>query len=129
MNKNLLSNTPKSPMAKARRLFELQQIMKEIKPEIDALKEDLLKVTQDLDVITLKTGDYTISRAKRVTPHVEDFEALKKALDERNVPYQVIQAFSKNMLPVFQTFIEHNEELDGLSGTETEYISIRIAKK
>lgn len=128
MNKNLLSQTPKSPMAKAARLIELQNIMKSIKPEIDAIKADLLKVTQELDVYTLKTGSYTISRAKKVTPEVVNFETLKKSLDEKNIPYQTVKAFSVNMRHVFQKLIEDKVEIEGLDGLETEYIMVRINK-
>lgn len=113
-------------MLKAQRLMELQAIIKEIKPEIDALKSDLLKVTQDLGVLTLKTEKYTISRAKRITPQVVDQKALKKALDEQEIPYQMVEAFAPFMTTVFREAIEQGKELDGLEALETEYITVRI---
>lgn len=116
-------------MAKAARLVELQAVMKEIKPEIDSLKADLLKITQELDVLTLKTGNYTISRARRITPRVTDFKTLKEQLEDAHIPYQTVEAFSKNMEPVFKKMIEDKTVIEGLEGTETEYISIRLAKK
>ena len=131
MNKLILTKQPRSnnAMAKAKRLFELKVQYKEMKAEIDELHADLLQVMQNNDTLTLKTGSYTLSRGKRVTPKVEDFEALKAELDKRDIPYQTIEAFSRNMIPVFQEFIEHNEDLPGLVGTETEYVSIRISDK
>ena len=131
MNKQILTKQvrPTTAMAKAKRLFELKALIKEIKPEIDQLNAELLEVMQNNDTYTLKTGTYTLSRGKRITPQIEDFEALKKALDARQIPYQTVEAFSVNMKPVFQTLIENKDELEGLTGLETEYISIRLAKK
>ncbi len=128
MNKNLLSDTPKSPMQKAEKLIELQAILKEIKPQIDELKADLLKVTQQLDVYTLKTGSYTISRAKRVTPHIVDFETLKSSLEKENIPFDTVveESFAPFMIETFKKAIEEGRKLDGLEGVETEYISVRV---
>lgn len=129
MNKQLLTNTPKSPMAKAARLFELQTLLKEIKPEIDALKLDLLNVMQSLDVQTLKTGTYTLSKAKRITPRIEDFETLKKSLTEQQIPFETVETFAPFMTDVFKRAVEEGRKLDGLDALETEYVSIRVAKK
>lgn len=129
MNKNILSATPKSPMAKARRLIELQNIVKKIKPEIDSLKADLLKVTQDLGVLTLKTDEYTISRAKRITPEVVDFEAVEKSLKEQHIPYGTKVVFADYMSVTFKKLIEDKREIDGLEAKETEYITVRIREE
>ena len=129
MNKNLLSQTPKSPMAKMQKLMELQAIVKELKPQIDELKADLLKVTQDLDVYTLKTGDYTLSRAKRITPQVVDFKLLKETLDKEDIPYETEEVFTAQTNVMFKQAIADKRELAGLEALETEYISIRLSDK
>ena len=129
MNKNLLSNTPKSPMQKMAKLIELQTIVKDLKPQIDELKADLLKVTQDLNVYTLKTGEYTLSRAKKITPQVVDFQTLKKSLEEADIPYMTEEVFSEQMNVVFKQAIEEKKDLAGLEAKETEYITVRITKK
>lgn len=126
MNKNLLSSTPKSPMQKVEKLMEYQAIVKDLKPKIDELKADLLKITQDLDVYTLKTGRYTISRAKKVTPKVIDFKQLKESLDKAEIPYITEEVFAEQMKLVFKQAIEEKRELEGLESLITEYISIRI---
>lgn len=129
MNKNILSATPKSPMAKAKRLMELQALVKSVKPEIDELKADLLKVTQDLGVLTLRTELYTISRAKRITPEVVDFKAVEQALKDQNIPYGTKVVFADYMTLTFKKLIEDKREIDGLEAKETEYISVRIREK
>ena len=126
MNKNLLSNTLKSPMQKVEKLIEYQAIVKDLKPKIDELKADLLKVTQDLDVYTLKTGRYTISRAKKITPKVINFKQLKESLDKAEIPYITEEVFAEQMKLVFKQAIEEKRELEGLEALVTEYISIRI---
>ena len=129
MNKNILSATPKSPMAKAKRLMELQALVKSVKPEIDELKADLLKVTQDLGVLTLKTELYTISRAKRITPEVVDFKTVEQELKDKNIPYGTKVVFADYMTATFKKLIEDGKEIDGLEAKETEYISVRIREK
>ena len=108
--------------------MKLQAIMKEIKPEIDELKADLLKITQDLDVLSLKTGEYTISRAKRITPKIEDYEMLKKSLTEAGLEVYTQEVFAPQMDVVFKQAIEEGRELKGLDSLVTEYITIRLAK-
>lgn len=115
-----------TPMVKARRLVELQAQVKALKPEIEALKADLLQVTQALDVYTLKTGSYTISRAKRITPEVVSFKILKQSLTENNIPFETEETFTPQMSVLFKKLIEDGREIDGLEGKETEYISVRV---
>ena len=61
------------PVEKVDRLLELQKIVSDAKPEIEKLKQELLTVTQDLDVYTLRTGDFTITRANRVNSYHRGF--------------------------------------------------------
>lgn len=133
MNKNLLSSTPKSPMAKVGRLMELEAQKKVIAKEIEILKADLLKVTQDLDVYTLKTGSYTISRVKRLTPKVESFAKLKEYLDAKDIPYMTEETFRETMKPTFKVMAEKAIEekllIPGMDIAETEFIMIRLADK
>lgn len=126
---DILTVAPQSPMEKAKRLMELQSIVKRLKPEIDALKADLLKATQDLGVLTLKTELYTISRAKRITPEVVSFKVLKQSLTENNIPFETHEDFTPQMSVLFKKLIEDGREIDGLEGKETEYITVRIREK
>ena len=124
--KDMLLLTPKSPMEKAKRLVELQAIVYKLKPEIESLKADLLKVTKDLNVLTLKTEQYTITRAKKETISVENFNILEKALKENHIPYGTKIVFADYMGLVFKKLVKDKKILPGLEIKETEYISIRL---
>ena len=126
---DLLSQKPTSPMEKAAKLVELEVILKEIKQQIDEYKAELLQVTKELDVMTLKTGSYTISRAKRISPKVIDFDALKSSLEKADIPYVTQEVFGDQMKLVFKQLAEEKREMAGLEVQETEYLSIRVAKK
>lgn len=126
---DLLTAQKDSPMEKVRKLVELQALLKVIKPQIEMLKEELLAVTQEMDVYTLKTGQYTISRAKRITPQVVNFQQLKESLKQADIPYMTEEVFTEQMTLVFKQAIEAGKELEGLEGKETEYITIRLPKE
>jgi len=113
------------PIEKIKRLVELDKQYDTIKAERDQLRSDLLKVTQELDVLTLKTGEYTISRGKRLTPQVTSFETLKNSLTKANIPWDVIEVFAPHTINSFREVAKQGIELDGLEVKETQYISIR----
>lgn len=129
MNKDILKIEPQSPMEKAQTLMELEALNREIYKKIKQLKDELLKATQELDVLSLKTGSYTISRVKRITPRVEDFEKLKISLEKAGVPYETKEVFADQMNIVFREAIKEGKEFKGLDKQETEYVMIRINKK
>lgn len=130
---NQIIKTIESPIIKASRLMELEKQKKEIAQEIDILKADLLKTTQELDVLSLKTGSYTISRVKRLTPKIINIPLLKKELDKRNIPYIMEETFAEQMKPVFKQLaeqvVESKETIKGFETMETEYIMIRVSDK
>lgn len=126
---DLLVKDANSPMEKAQKVVELTNVIKEAKVIVEEYKADLLKVTQEMDVLTLKTESYTITRAKRITPKVVDFKTLKTSLDKEEIPYEVEEAFTPQMKVVFKNIVKEGRELDGLEALETEYIMIRTPEK
>ena len=121
-----------SPMVSASRLAilsikakRLRDELKVITDEMQPLKDGLLRVTQELDVLTLKTGEYTITRAIRTSPIVEDFETLKESLEQNEVPFDTVETFSPQMSVVFKEALKSGREYDGLGKKETQYISVR----
>ena len=122
----IVANVPQLPIAKIKRLVELDKQYDAIKKERDLLREQLLVATQQLDVLTLKTGEYTISRAKRLTPRVTGYETLKKSLDTANIPYETYETFTPQMTVLFKQIIKEGKKLDGLEISTVEYISIRV---
>lgn len=123
--------TPKIPMQKAKRLVELQQKEYEIKKEILKLKEELLIITRSLDVLSLKTGTYTISRVVKKLIRVTDFEQLKSSLEKADIPYLTKEVFADQMDLVFKQLIDTKPTRlpKGLSFLKSEYIMIRLADK
>lgn len=135
-NDILVNKSNQSPMAKAGRLVELGNKAKILRAELDKiteemqpLKADLLEVTQNLGVLTLKTEKYTISRAIRITPQVEDFKTLKTSLEKANVPVMTVEAFAPQMDEVFKEALKEGKEFDGLGKRETQYITVRVNTK
>ena len=123
--KTLTKSNPELPIKKIQRLAEIETQWQAIKKERDQLREELLVLTQKLDVYTLKTGKYTLFRAKRVTPHVTDFNVLEASLKAQDIPYEVETVFSPRTFLAFQKAIKQKIELDGLEAQETEYIVIK----
>lgn len=123
--KTLTKSNPELPIKKIQRLAEIETQWQAIKKERDQLREELLVLTQKLDVYTLKTGKYTLFRAKRVTPHVTDFNVLEASLKAQGIPYEVETVFSPRTFLAFQKAIKQKIELDGLEAQETEYIVIK----
>lgn len=124
-----------APITKAKRFVELSQEakilrdkLKVVNDELSIYRDDLLKSTQELGVYTLKTEDYTISRVRRITPIIEDFDVLKNTLEKENIPYETELVF-KNMDALFKDVIKQERELKGLGSRETQYIMVRVNKK
>ncbi len=114
-------------MAKAAKLMELQSLQKQIKEQVDTLRAELLEITREQGVVSLKTEQYTISRVSKLTPHVENFALLKSSLDMANIPYDTVEVFDDTMGLVFRQLAKEGREMPGLAVSESEYIMIRIA--
>lgn len=106
-------------------LMRLESLEKKIKTTIDERKSQLLARMQELGVKQLKTDNYTLSLARRVTPKVIDFETVKQSLEDKNIPYTVKEVFGDEMKDVFKQV----QDLDGLEVKETEYLLIRPVKE
>jgi len=129
LNLDILKTEANSPMEKAEQVIQLEAIKRGIDKKLKEYKAELLAATQEMDVLTLKTGKYTISRARRITPKVVDFETLKETLENQNIPYDTKEVFADHMRSVFAEAVKQGRELEGLESQTTEYISIRINKK
>lgn len=110
---------------KAERLLKLTELKKQVETAYNALRDELLGSMQELDVLTLKTGTYTLTRACRITPKVDDYKKLKQTLEKENIPYTTKEVFGDEMNEVFKQAAKDGMELEGLSVTKTEYVSIR----
>ncbi len=124
---DLLTLEPKSPMEKAAQLVQLETLKRQITERIDQYRADLLAITKELDVFSLKTGSYTISRVVKKLPRVEDFELLKASLEAADIPYNTKEVFADFMTVIFSRVVKEGRHLDGLGILESEYIMVRIA--
>ena len=120
-----LQTTPKLPIEKIKRFAEVCVQRKAINDEYDVLREDLLKLTQALDVYNLKTGSYTLYRSRRVTPQVVDFDTLEATLKAENIPYKTKTVFDEYTFGMFQEAIKQGRKLAGLGEKITEFITLR----
>lgn len=109
-------------------LVEMEAKQRELKAQIDEYKSELLFYMQRNKAMQLKTEDYTITRAQRITPQIVSFTRLKKSLDKAKIPYETVEAFAPFMSETFKQVIKEGKELDGLEAKETQYVSVRITK-
>jgi len=125
MNKDITKQVETfSPIEMAGEVVALQKQEKELKERLKNFRMRLLNLTKTLDVITLKTGDYTISRAKRKYVKVNSKKLLEKELKAREVPL-VYCLDMDYMKPAVKQLAD---ELDSVDVGATEYISIRVNK-
>lgn len=126
IQKPIIATTATTTIEKAKNLIQLEKIYKDVKERIDAYRAELLEETKKMDVLSLKTGSYTISRVKKLYPKVTDVQALKKALDKEKIPYEMQEVFADYMKNTFKQLAEEQKQLDGLNIDEIEYIMVRI---
>lgn len=127
--KTNITESKKSPLIrKVTTLVDVESQLRILKTQADGIKAELLAVMQKDDVLTLKTGAYTISRANRVTPQVISFTKLKKSLDKADIPYETVEAFAPFMSETFKQIVKSGKELDGLEAKTTEFVQVRITK-
>lgn len=113
-----------SPVVMSDQLLKLETLKKETERRIKALKSDLLNQMRQNDVLTLKTGKYTISRSNRATPVIHDHQLVKQELEAAGHQVLTKEVIDMNyMKPLVMKFVPDGSEI-----RETEYISIRITK-
>lgn len=127
--KTNITESNKSPIfRKVSTLVEIEAQQRVLKARADEIKAELLTIMQMNKALQLKTEGYCVTRAKRITPQIEDFNKLRKSLDKADIPYDVVEAFAPHMSETFKQIVKSGKELDGLAVKETEYVAVRIAK-
>lgn len=114
---------------KAQQIIKLEAAKDKIDSALSQLRADLLEVTKQQKVMTLKTEDYTITRATRETLKVADHKAAAAELDKMNVPVMTETVLSDSTKKVLKELIKQGKEFDSASVQSTEYISIRVNKE
>lgn len=117
-----------APADIAQNIVKLETLSKQIKARLDEYKDRLMEEMKEKQVLSLKLETMTVSRAKRKTVKVTDDALLEEAL--AGLGHQVITKKIVDMdymKPVVTSILEAGE-LNGASMTETEYITVRLAK-
>lgn len=114
---------------KAEQIIKLEATKDKIDSALSQLRADLLEVTKQQKVMTLKTEDYTITRATRETLKVADHKAAAAELDKMNVPVMTETVLSDSTKKVLKELIKQGKVFDSASVQSTEYISIRVNKE
>jgi len=117
------------PTSKIQKLATLEISYKKIKEEREQLRAELLETMQELDVESLKTGSYTLYRAKRITPQVTNMDFLEAQLELKNIPYETMRVFTPQTFVAFRLLAKEKRVLDGLEFTETEYVVVKPKEK
>jgi len=115
-----------SSYEKAKQIIKLEAAKDKIDQALSELRADLLTVTKEQGVLTLKTEDYTITRATRDTLKVSDHKAAAMELDSMNIPVATEIVLSDSTKKVLKELIKQGKEFDNATVQSTEYVSIRI---
>jgi len=130
-----------NPTEKTEYLAKLTELRKRINAEYSLLTAELLQATKDLGIRSLKTDNYTLSRAKKINFKVVDLEQAKADLASRSMPVNTVKVeqFDDNTLNMLKEYYkakENNKEeciddpsdIKGVEKSFTEYITVRINK-
>jgi hypothetical protein len=116
-----------APIKAAEKIVELERAKDKIESSLAVLRSRLLEVTKENDVLTLKTGQYTIMRKQLRRIKVLNDDEAGKFLESKGVPVETrVVLDMRYMKPVIQNY---QGEIPGIEKTLTEYVSVRLAKE
>lgn len=124
----IITQQTKTPAEMAARLVKLKEAKKMIDDELKEINEKLLEEMQRFDVLTLKTGQFTVSRAKRVTPKVMILEDVQGYFTDKGLPFTTKAVPDDVTMNTIKEMVKAGEMPDGVEAQETEYVSVRVAK-
>lgn len=116
--------TDLTPSEAVQDIVKLEAAKREIDQRLKSLRDMLLEECQNNNVLTLKTDNFTIVRAKRKTLKVTNEQELQEQL-KRLGHELVLKLDMAYMKPVVKANLD---KLDGVEENETEYIQIRLPK-
>ena len=130
-----------NPTEKTEYFAKLTALKKRINAEYAILADELLQATKDLGIRSLKTDNYTLSRAKKISFKVIDLESAKADLASRSMPVKTVSVEqfddpTMNMLKEYYKAKENSKEvceedpsdIKGIEKSHSEYITVRINK-
>lgn len=130
-----------NPSEKTEYLAKLTELRKRINAEYKILTDELLQATKDLGIRSLKTDNYTLSRAKKINIKVLDVAKAKADLESRSMPVktEMIETFDDNTLNMLKEYYKAKEQgnetceasesdISGVEKSFSEYITVKINK-
>jgi len=121
-----VANDSLTPSQEIEEIIHLEQVKKGIEKKLEIYRKNLLEVMRRDDVLTLKTGKFTITRATRTTIKITDDKLVKEQLE--NMGHQVMTKEVIDMKYMKPVITDNVDQLDGVSKSETEYTSIKLTK-
>ena len=114
-----------NPIEICTQVVKLEQAKRQLDERLKQLKNGLLEKMTQTDVLTLKTGNYTISRSLRTTPTILNHQQVKEEL-----AIQGHQVITKEVIDMdYMKPLVMSLKPKGVEFKETSYVSIRINKK
>lgn len=120
-----------TPVEMGKQIVKMEQLKRELDYKLKTMKDNLLHIMQDTDVLSIKTGSYTLSRKTYRRVKVVDDELAAKDLKARGVPVttKVVLDMSQMNIPLTELLVKQRETIDGVELTETEYVSMLMKKE
>ena len=118
------------PMEIAGEVMKLEQLKKQVDERLREYKRQLLEKMLELDVVQLKTGDYTLSRKQYKRVKVTNDEQATRDLEKMGVPVETKTVLDMNLMKIpLRNLLDEGKEIEGVEEVKTDYVSVRLAKK
>jgi hypothetical protein len=113
----------------ATKYVEIANNLKKLKAIEAELKARLLEQMSNAGLVSFKTKDFTITKASRVSITITDHAKAGKALDDMGVPVSYETVLTKPTQEAVKTLAKQQVAIEGVEASESQYITIRTAKK
>lgn len=109
---------------------EMTEVLREEKAKRDEMQEEVMSKLSEQGFNSVKIGSITVSKATRKTMQIVNEKELIRDLQEKGLTDYVTEQIDKGLFKGLSTqMIKKNETFEGTEIKESEYISIRTAKK
>ena len=130
MTNELTNDNSMSPMEIAEEVMKLEKLKKQVDAKLKDHKANLLEVMTDLDVLSLKTGSYTLSRKSYNRIRVIDDQEVAKSLEKMGVPVETKEVLDMDYMKIpIKQILDKGEIIGGIEEIRTPYVTVRLATK
>lgn len=124
----IITTQAKTPAQMAQKLLKLKDLKTTVETQLKEINAKLLEEMSALGVLTLKTEEMTISRAKRVTSKVENLADAQGFFKDKGLPFGVKMVANDVTMNMIKEMVKNGVMPDGVESSETEYVTVRVAK-